>query len=282
MTKIVLVTGGNSGIGLAIAHEMARRLPAGSVLCLASRNRQKMESARAEILARAPGAIVELYELDLASLAKIRAFATDFLARHPRLDVLVNNAGAFPDKQQFTADGYEFQFGANYLGPFLLTHLLLPALRAGDDGRIVNMASMMHALGKIDPATFRGRKPYIGVRAYAQSKLGNLLFSNALARRLDGITSNAMHPGGVNSSIYDELPRWQFALLRPFLVGPEPAAKLATDLALLPEHRQTSGRYFSIQTPAFASPRARSREQQEKLYNDSCALLGIEALPPLR
>lgn len=279
MNKTVLITGGNSGIGLAIAHEMAQRLPAGSTICLASRNRAKSELARTEILARVPGVQVELYDLDLASLDKIRAFASTFLAKHRQLDVLANNAGTFPDQQHFTAEGYEFQFGANYLGPFLLTHLLLPALRASDDGRIVHMSSMMHALGTINPATFRGRKPYIGVRAYGQSKLGNLMFSNALARRLDGITSNAMHPGGVSSAIYDDLPRWQYALMKPFLIGPEKAAKLACDLALLPDLRKTTGGYFSVQTPALPSLESRNRERQEKLYADSCALLDIAPLP---
>lgn len=278
MNKTVLVTGGNSGIGLAIAQKMAAQLPAGSALCLASRNRQKMEAARAAILAKSPGVEVELYQLDLASIDRIREFSSAFRAQHDRLDVLVNNAGAFPARQQFTDDGYEFQFGANFLGPFLLTHLLLPALQASDDARIVHMASMMHALGSIDESTFRGRKPYIGVRAYAQSKLGNLMFSHALSRRLAGITSNAMHPGGVASSIYDDLPRWQHALLKPLLIGPGPAAGLATDIALSPDYRRITGKYFSIQTPAFQSPLARNREAQEELYVRSCRLLALKPL----
>lgn len=280
MTKTVLITGGNSGIGLAIAHEMASR---GNVrLCLASRDLKKTEAARDAIRAKAPGTEVECWSLDLGSLDGIRAFAKEFLAKHGRLDVLVNNAGAYPAKQQFTADGYEFQFGANYLGPVLLTHLLLPALQKSDDARIVHMSSVMHTLGNIDPSTFRGRRFYIGTRAYGQSKLGNLLFSHALARRLDGITSNAMHPGGVNSSIYDDLPKILQGVIRPFLITAEPAAKLASDLALSPEHRQTTGQYFTAQPPTFSSPRSRNRELQEKLYADSCQLLGIEPLPVRR
>ncbi len=281
MKKTVLITGGNSGIGLAIAQEMASRLPSGSSLCLASRNQQKMETARTAILARNPSLIVELYTLDLAAIGKIRAFSSAFRAQHERLDVLVNNAGAFPEQQQFTAEGYEFQFGANYLGPFLLTHLLLSPLQASEDARIVHMASMMHALGSMNEATFRGRRPYIGVRAYAQSKLGNLMFSHALSRRLAGITSNAMHPGGVASSIYDELPRWQHAVLKPFLIGPQPAATMAADLALSPQHRHTTGQYFSIQTPAFQSSLARNQDEQERLYVRSCELLGLTPLTPV-
>ena len=165
--KTVLVTGGNAGIGLAIAHEAAKR---GARVCIASRNEQKSAAAKAAIEQATPGAVVETYRLDLGSLDAIRAFAGEFLAKHDSLDALVNNAGANLETQQFTADGYEMQFGGNYLGPFLLTHLLLPALEKSGDGRVVNMASMIHLIGRIDRETWRGRKRYIGVMAYAQSQ----------------------------------------------------------------------------------------------------------------
>ncbi|MFZ5756171.1 MAG: SDR family NAD(P)-dependent oxidoreductase [Pseudomonadota bacterium] len=276
--KTVLITGGNSGIGLAIAHEAAAR---GARVCIASRDQQKSAAAKAAIEKAVPGAEVETFRLDLGSLEAIRAFAAEFLQKHPVLDVLVNNAGTNLETQKFTADGYEMQFGGNYLGPFLLTHLLLPALENADDGRIVHMASMIHLIGRIDESTFRGRKPYIGVMAYAQSKLGNILFSHALARRLAsrGITSNAMHPGGVNTNIYDDLPGWISGALRPFLIGPDKAAKLACDFALAPEHRQTTGTYRTVQPPSFQSRKARNVELQEWLYAESCRLAGVTPLP---
>src|SRR5690606_3242999 len=127
MHKIAVITGGNSGIGLAMAQELAAR---GTRLCLACRNQDKAAQARDLILARTPGAEVELYALDLASFASVRAFAAALSERHPHIDVLINNAGAAPLSQQFTAEGFELQFGANYLGHFLLTHLLLPRLVA--------------------------------------------------------------------------------------------------------------------------------------------------------
>jgi len=275
--KTLLVTGGNSGIGLAIAHEAARR---GVRVCIASRDMQKSAAAKAAIEQATPGAEVEVWKLDLGSLAAIREFASAFLARHDTLDVLVNNAGTNLETQKFTADGYEMQFGGNYLGPFLLTHLLLPALEKSTDARIVHMASMIHLIGRIDPATFRGRQRYIGVMAYAQSKLGNILFSHALARRLAAkkITSNAMHPGGVNTNIYDDLPAFISGLLRPFLIGPDKAATLACDFALAPEHRHTTGTYRTVQPPSFQSRKARDEKLQEWLYAESCRLTGIEPL----
>lgn len=281
MPKVVVITGGNSGIGLAIAHEVAKR---GAVVCLPCRDQAKGMRARDEILRATPGAQVELYELDLASFAKIRAFAEAFKARHDKLDALINNAGVYCETQQFTADGYEQMFGANYLGPVLLTHLLLPLLQkaATEDGeaRIVHMASIGHNVGRIDPATFRGRKPYFALPAYGQSKLGNLMFSNVLSRRLPkGISSQAMHPGGVASPLYRELPGWQYAVLKPFLIGPERPGKLAADLALAPEHRGETGGYYSIQHPKLVSSTAKNVAAQNDLYEQSCKLLGIAPLP---
>lgn len=275
--KTVLVTGGNSGIGLAIAHAFAER---GARVCIASRNAKKSEAACESIRRATAGAEVEHFSLDLASFAAIRAFAQEFMGKHETLDVLVNNAGAYFDTERFTDDGFEWQFGANYLGPFLLTHLLLPALKRSDDARGLHMSSFFHTLGAIDPSTFRGRRPYFGTRAYAQSKLGNLLFSHALARRVRSlkITSNAMHPGGVDSPVYDDLPKWQLALLKPFLIGPERATKLALDLTLSAEHRETTGKYFSAHGPSATSPSSRNVELQESLYAQSCALTGVEPL----
>jgi len=283
MRKTVVITGGNSGIGLAIAHEVAQR---GATVCLACRDQAKAASARDAILARTPGAEVELYTLDLASFHGIRAFVREFNGRHERLDALVNNAGAVPTKQQFTADGFELQFGGNYLGPFLLTHLLLPALqeavRQGDgrgEARIVHMASIAHTLGKIKLETAQGRKPYLVLPTYAQSKLANLMFSHTLARKLpQGITSQAMHPGGVASPLYRDLPGWQYAVLKPFLIGPERAGVLAAELALDAKRRGETGGYFSIQHPRIETRAARDQAMQDKLYAQSCAWTGVNPL----
>ncbi|TAK93514.1 MAG: SDR family NAD(P)-dependent oxidoreductase, partial [Aquabacterium sp.] len=274
----------NSGIGLSMAHELARQ---GAIVCLACRDQGKATAARNEILQRTPGAQVELYKLDLSSFAAIHAFVQAFAQRHDRLDALINNAGAVPMRQQFTQEGFELQFGGNYLGPFLLTHLLMPLLQVtADEGgigrgdaRIVHLSSIAHNLGRIDLDTAKGRKPYRVLPAYAQSKLGNLMFSHALARKLPaGITSQAMHPGGVASPIYRELPRWQYAVMRPFLIGPERPGKLAAELAIGSNRRGENGGYFSIQHPRIVSSAARDQAMQETLYKQSCLWAEVSPL----
>ncbi len=276
MRKTVVITGGNSGIGLAIAHDLARR---GATVCLACRNQDKAVEARKAILARTPKAQIELYDLDLASFDKIQRFVANFTSRHDRLDALINNAGAVPTRQQFTAEGFELQFGGNYLGPFLLTHLLMPMLQvAADEGgpgqgdaRIVHLSSIAHTIGRIDLDTAKGRRPYRVLPAYAQSKLGNLMFSMALARKLPpGITSQAMHPGGVASPLYRDIPGWQYAVMKPFLIGPERAGELAGALALDPARRGETGGYFSIQHPRIITSTARNQALQDMLYQQSC------------
>lgn len=276
--KTVLITGGNSGIGLAIAHEMAAR---GARVCLACRDQQKARAAMDEIRARTPGAALELYTLDLASLDAIRRFAGEFRAKHPVFDVLVNNAGAYVNTHRHTADGFELTFGANTLGPLLLTELLLPALEQADDGRIVHLASMAHLLGRIDEATFRERRPYIAFNAYAQSKLGNLLHSHALSRRTR-VKTNAIHPGAVASPLYRELPSALYATFRWALIGPEPAARLVADLALSPQHRATTGQYLTAQPPRFSSRRSKDVALQDSFYETCCRLAGVPPRPVLR
>ena len=284
MSKTVVITGGNSGIGLAIAHDLAER---GATVCLACRNQDKAVQARQAIMARTPGAKVELYDLDLASFDKIHRFVAQFAQRHDRLDALINNAGAVPMRQQFTAEGFELQFGGNYLGPFLLTHLLLPLMQvAADEGgvgrgdaRIVNMSSIAHNIGRMDLDTAKGRRPYRVLPAYAQSKLGNLMFSMAMARKLPkGIVSQAMHPGGVASPLYRDLPGWQYAVMKPFLIGPERAGQLAGELALDRTRQGDTGGYFSIQHPRIISSTARDEALQEALYQQSCIWAYIQPL----
>lgn len=284
MHKIVVITGGNSGIGLAMAQEIAAQ---GARICLACRNQDKAAQARDLILARTPGAEVELYALDLSSFASIRAFALALGERHPHVDVLVNNAGAAPLSQQFTAEGFEMQFGGNYLGHFLLTHLLLPrlaaALQVKGEARVVHVASIAHMLGHIRPETFRGMKRYSPGKAYAQSKLANLMFSHALARRLPvGITSQAFHPGGVDSEIWRELPRLAYLALKPFLITPERAGRLGAELAVGAAHARENGGYYSAQWPRPVSREARSQAAQDELYRLSCELTGVAALPVQR
>lgn len=282
MRKTVLITGGSAGIGLATACEFAAR---DQVVCLACRDPLKGAMARARIIEALPWAQVEIFRLDLSSFEGIHQFVDAFGRQHGALDVLVNNAATVPLKQHVTRDGFEMQFGVNYLGHFLLTHLLQPMLRNAvevhGESRIVHVSSMAHLLGRIDARTFRGEAPYKPVAAYAQSKLANLLFSHALARRLpSGISSQAMHPGSVASRIWREMPKPLYALIWPFLIAPDRGARLIADMATQRRFANRSGNYESAQGPSWESRLARNVALQEQLYQQSCELAGVHAWAP--
>ncbi len=195
--RTAIVTGANSGVGLAAARELARH---GADVTLAVRNTEKGSRARALILTDAPNAQVEVEALDLADLASIRAFADRWSQAHPQgLDLLINNAGVMAIPQATTADGFEMQFGTNHLGHFALTGLLLPALVARPRSRVVTVSSNGHRFGRMNFDDLMGQRKYRSWGAYGQSKLANLLFTAELQRRLDAnaipVHAMAAHPG---------------------------------------------------------------------------------------
>ena len=209
-----LITGGNTGIGLATAIALARD---GGRVYIACRSAAACEGAVERIKSQAGSADVRLLSLDLASLASVRACAAEFLALDEPLQVLVNNAGVGGQRGQ-TADGFELHFGVNHLGHFALTQLLLERLTASGPGaRVVNVSSEAHygARGVDFAAVRRSTATFAGAREYAVSKLCNVLFTQELARRLDGtaVASYALHPGVVASDIWRRVPR----LARPFI-----------------------------------------------------------------
>ena len=191
-----MVTGANSGLGFVTARELAR---AGARVVLACRNLAKGEAARREIEAVAPGAPLELEELDLSSLDSIRAFAERLRSANDRLDLLINNAGVMATPRRRTADGFELQFGTNHLGHFALTGLLIGSMEGREDARVVTLSSTAHRTGRISFDNLGGERHYFRWRAYGQSKLANLLFALELERRLRAagstVKSLAAHPG---------------------------------------------------------------------------------------
>jgi len=194
--KVVIVTGGNSGIGyeagLALAGRNAR-------VILAVRNLDKGGLAVQTILKQYPTADVKAMSLNLADLKSVRGFAETFLAAHDRLDVLINNAGVMAIPYRRTADGFEMQFGTNHLGHFALTGLLLPKLKSTPGARVVTVSSFVHTSGNIYFDDLQWEKSYDRWGAYAQSKLSNLLFAYELQRRLASagikVISVGCHPG---------------------------------------------------------------------------------------
>jgi NAD(P)-dependent dehydrogenase (short-subunit alcohol dehydrogenase family) len=188
--RIAVVTGANSGLGLATARELALK---GARVVMACRNLEKGEAARRDV----EGA--ELEQLDLASLESVRAFAERFRASHDGLDLLINNAGVMAPPRQRTADGFELQFGTNHLGHFALTGLLIGAMEGREDARVVTLSSQAHRTGRIAFDNLGGDRHYFRWRAYGQSKLANLIFALELERRLSAagstVKSMAAHPG---------------------------------------------------------------------------------------
>jgi NAD(P)-dependent dehydrogenase (short-subunit alcohol dehydrogenase family) len=191
-----VVTGANSGLGLQIALELARN---GAQVVLAVRDTDKGEEAAKRIRDSAPGAIVEVCGLDLADLASVRGFAERLQKQRDGLDLLVNNAGVMALPRRTTKDGFEMQLGTNHLGHFALTGLLLPALVARPQARVVTMSSGAHQMGRIRFDNLQGERRYQRWLAYGQSKLANLLFAFELARRAAladvELVSAAAHPG---------------------------------------------------------------------------------------
>ena len=271
--KTILITGANTGIGLATAETFVKD---GHHVILGCRNPDKASQAKKQLDAIGTGK-VDTVTLDLNDLAQIAQTADTLISQFEKIDVLVNNAGMMTPQLESTADGFEKQIGVNYIGPFLLTMKLLPLIKKAEQGRIIHLASMMHLLGQIDVGQFKADqvKKYNGVRSYANSKLANLLFSNTLAQQLKGssVTSNALHPGGVDSEIYRELPKYQYNALKLFLIPTSKPAELIKKMAFSTEWSQRNGDYASLQTPALKSRKAKDRELGQYLFDQTLQLV---------
>ncbi|MGZ8763180.1 MAG: oxidoreductase [Acidimicrobiia bacterium] len=200
--RVALVTGANSGIGWEAARALAEH---GARVVLACRTRSKAEEARDRILRRAPGATVDLVDLDLSDLASVREAAAHVTVDYQELDLLINNAGVMAVPNQRTGDGFEMQIGTNHLGHFAFTGLVLPRLTPVAGSRVVNVSSNAHKFGKIDFDDLNWEKKYSPWRAYGQSKLANLLFTSELQRRFEraGVPTIAVgcHPGGSRTNL---------------------------------------------------------------------------------
>ena len=263
----ILITGANTGIGFATAEQLIKQ---GQHVILACRNPLKAQEAQNKLRALNQGQ-VDLVSLDLNSLENTRKAADEIADRYGNLDVLINNAGLFSKTKQFTQDGFEQQFGVNYLGHFLFTQKLLPVLQQAPKARIIHLASIAHWAGSIKPNKFRAEGFYNPLFYYGQSKLANLLFSNALAEQLTGtsITNNALHPGGVASDIYRELPKPVYEVMKIGLVPTSVPAKLISQMAIGDDWTNRNGEYVSAHMPDWRSPHAKNQQLARNLYAQS-------------
>jgi NAD(P)-dependent dehydrogenase (short-subunit alcohol dehydrogenase family) len=271
--KICLVTGATGGIGRETARGLAAR---GATVIVVGRDRARGEAAVESIRSDTGSSSVELMLADLSSQAAIRQLAAAVLGRHPRLDVLVNNAGALFPRRGFTVDGIERTFALNHLGYFLLTTLLLDRLRKSAPARIVNVASAAHRWGRMRLDDLQAERRYVAFLAYSNSKLANLLFTYELARRLEGsgVTANAVHPGTVASE-FGTVGGWfglAFGAVKPFLLSPTEAAATSIYLASSPEVAGTNGKYFIKCRERRSSGASQDHEAAARLWQASEAL----------
>jgi NAD(P)-dependent dehydrogenase (short-subunit alcohol dehydrogenase family) len=290
--RVAVVTGANSGLGLVTARELAR---AGARVLMACRNQEKGREAVRAVKVRAPGAEAELEVLDLASLDSVRGFAERVRARHPALDLLVNNAGVMATPRRETADGFELQLGTNHLGHFALTGLLLDRLEGREDARVVTLSSNAHKGGRIAFDNLRGERRYFRWSAYSQSKLANLMFALELDRRLRAagstIKSLAAHPGWSATNLQSTGPPKLDALLmvpmnRFFAQNDEMGALPILYAATVPGLE--GGTYIGPDGaremrgyPRRVSPSrtARDEEQARRLWEVSEELTGVKVAP---
>lgn len=285
--RTVVVTGGNSGIGLETAVGLGRL---GARVVITARDAARGSAAVDAITARLGPAgsagSVELSVFDLGDLSSVRRGAAELLERCPKLDVLVNNAGLVLSQRTETVDGYETTFAVNHLGPFLLTTLLLPRLLESAPARVVNVASTAHNQARkgmpFDDLQATGR--YAAMRVYGTSKLANILFTNELARRTEGtgVTANSLHPGTVRTGYGADgdakgLLAVGLAIARPFFLSPEQGARTSVYLASSPEVASVSGRYFVKCRPKEPRRWARDAEAARRLWDVSAELVAASA-----
>jgi NAD(P)-dependent dehydrogenase (short-subunit alcohol dehydrogenase family) len=274
--KICLVTGATAGIGRATALGLARQ---GALVVITGRDAARTQETLEEIRKETGNRQVESLLADFSSQAEVRRLAAEFRARHGRLDVLLNNAGAVFMERGVTVDGFERTWAVNHLASFLLTLELLDLLKASAPARIVNVSSGLHARQTLDLDKIQEEKIY-GVKGYGQSKLANVLFTYALARRLTGtgVTANCLHPGVVSTSLMKPkgnlAAKVVMALMQPFLTSPEKGAATSLYLASSPEVEGVSGKYFIKCKVKPSSPVSYDEALQERLWELSLKQTG--------
>jgi NAD(P)-dependent dehydrogenase (short-subunit alcohol dehydrogenase family) len=273
--KVAVVTGATSGIGRWIALGLAR---AGLHTVLVVRDAGRGAATRKWIAEQAPKAATEVIEADLSLLAQARAAAERIAAKHPRVAILVNNAGLFSERRHVTAEGHELVLAVNHLAPFVLTHALMDALRNGAPARIVNIGSAASDDARINLDDLEGVRRWSRLPAYGQSKLALMMATFAWAERLKGtgITANVVHPGVVATNIakVPGLVGIAWRLMMPFMLSAERGADTPLHVALAPELDGVSGRYFKRRKEVQPNPLARDPGLVARLWADTERLSG--------
>ncbi|MBV9858586.1 MAG: SDR family NAD(P)-dependent oxidoreductase [Alphaproteobacteria bacterium] len=275
--RVAVVTGATGGIGLYTALGLAR---AGRAVVMVGRGRDRLDDARRFVEERVPGAAVEPLLADFSALAELRRLAEEILSRHNRIDALINNAGLMTPGYCRSADGFELSMAVNHLAPFLLSHLLLDALKRSDSGRIVTVASEAHRRTRLRAGDIAQNRKSGGFAAYCRSKLCNVLFTRELARRLadSTVTASCLHPGLVATAIGDRggiVVSFGWRAIKPFLIGPEKGAETSVFLATVSDPRPFNGAYVIRKRAVRPDPLALDESVARRVWEESARLVGL-------
>ncbi|MGA7674521.1 MAG: SDR family oxidoreductase [Rhizomicrobium sp.] len=276
--KTVVITGATSGIGEVAAVELARQ---GARIVFVARNPLRRDTTLARLSVVNDKVKHTAYLADLSRLSEMKRVAGEIAAAEPKIDVLINNAGAVFTKRETTADGLEMTFATNHLAYFVVTNLLLANLKATPGARIVSTSSDAHKSGKLNFDDLQSEKSYVGFRVYCNSKLENILFTRELARRIagTGVTANCLHPGFVASSFGDNNGGWTefaFGLLKKIAaISPEDGAKTIVYLASSPDIAGQSGGYYYKCAPSTPTAAAQNDADAKRLWEISAKIAGV-------
>jgi NAD(P)-dependent dehydrogenase (short-subunit alcohol dehydrogenase family) len=275
--KVVVITGATSGIGQVAAERLAGM---GARIVQVARDQSRGEAAVTRLRARAPGVAHRVHYADLSRMADTKRVAAEIAAAEPRVDVLINNAGALYTSRQVTADGFELTFALNHMAYFLLTHGLRERLSAGAPARVINTASDSHRRGQLDFDDLQSVRGYGGRAAYGLSKLCNILYTRELARRWagTGVTANSLHPGFVATRFGDQsggLLSYGIRLAKLFAISTEKGAETLVYLASSPEVATISGGYFYKCQLERPTREAQDDAAARRLWAETAKLAGL-------
>jgi len=288
--KVVIITGGNTGIGYETAKDLVQR---GAKVYIACRNEEKGNAARSKIIedTKIDEKLLITKQLDLASLQSVKSFSESIKENEEKIDILINNAGVMACPKSETSDGFDMQFGTNHLGHFLLTNLLLDNIKASSPSRIINVSSDAHKGAKgLEFDDLNNNKSYTPWSAYCRSKLANILFTRELSKKLEGtgVTANSLHPGVVRTELwrhmFDKKSFWRRAaetLMTPIMSmtfkTPEHGAQTSIYCAVAPELTAVTGKYFSDCAVKSETNYAKNDEDARKLWAESEKLVGLNS-----
>jgi NAD(P)-dependent dehydrogenase (short-subunit alcohol dehydrogenase family) len=272
-SKIVLITGATSGIGKETARGLAKF---GATLVITTRDKKRGESVKNELIESTNNKNIDVFHCDLASFESIKEFCKDFKAKYKKLHVLINNAGIWDYTRRESKDGIENIFATNYLAPFLMTNLLLDVLKKSSPARVINVTSGMH-YGTINFDDIEFKNNFSGAKAYRQSKLGIILFTRLLAKKLKGtnITVNAVHPGVNKTNLGRDAGIFSRAVFKFIGKDPKKGSETSIFLASSPDVNNITGKYFAKKEIHKSSKESYDLNLAQKLWDISEKYVGM-------